>query len=175
MSAHLGDVERWHEEAVQLCLASSEHTSGVGHHRADVYGPCATHLDAAKYVAARVAAAVAAERDRWDTEHAARTAEHIDLHAVKQIIDVTGCDGEQGVTAWSALMPLVGHIEREAIVKAREARDQAWREALSTCPCGCDVSLHYNVCSTADCDCDRNEYNARYVAAEVALIAEARS
>lgn len=71
MSAHLSDVDprvlrmvRWHEEAVQLCLASTEHASGVGHHRADVYGPCTTHLDAAKYVAARVAAAVAAERER---------------------------------------------------------------------------------------------------------------
>ena len=74
---------------------------------------------------ALVAAAVAAERDRWDTEHA-RTAEHIDLHAVKQIIDVTGCDGGQGVTAWHALQPLVGHIEREAIVKARAAEREAW-------------------------------------------------
>ena len=65
MSAHLSDVERWHGEAVQLCLASTEHASGVGHHRADAYGPCTTHLDAAQYVAARVAAAVAAEREAW--------------------------------------------------------------------------------------------------------------
>ena len=171
MSAHLSDVERWHAVAVQLCMASSEHTSGVGHHRADAYGPCGTHLDAAKHVDGIVAAAVAAEREA----HHARTAAHIDMHAVKQIIDVTGCDGGQGVTACHALQPLVGHIEREAIVKARAAEREAWVEALATCPCGCDVSLHYNVCSTADCDCDRNEYNARYVAAEVALIAEARS
>ena len=28
----LTEAERWHQEAVRLCLESTEHTSGTGHH-----------------------------------------------------------------------------------------------------------------------------------------------
>ncbi len=48
---------------------------------------------------------------------------NIDLHAVRLISDIAEVDGKTALMVWSALQPLIGHLQGEAVQSYKETLD----------------------------------------------------